>query len=352
MAINTTTQLTQPVNVIHRATFLRSAMPYCPYFTGSLPGEIARHNGTFTCQWRSMTALTPTVTALTPLTGTPTHPLRAGTALAVTDINATVSKYGDFVFVNEESDLINFNTQTDKIMETLGIQAGQSLNRLQRNELEDNSTLVYTDGGSADGDVVSAISVGVIRSVKNTLNRNSALLFTPEFSGSTNVGTTPLRPALWGICHSDVEEDIRLLGGFKAVETYSVGLSTMTGEFGSVDGVRFLSTPEASIDADSGGSPGASLRSTSAANADLYTTVIFGREAHGSVGLDQSFAADDYMAGDKIPGVEIVSHARGSSGTSDPLNELSSVGWKAWHAPKVLNGNWIRGIRTGASKLV
>ena len=40
-----------------------------------------------------------------------------------------------------------------------------------------------------------------------------------------------------------------------------------------------------------------------------------------------------------------------SAGAADPLNELSTMGWKAWSAAKILNGTWIRGIRTAATAL-
>ena len=58
-----------------------------------------------------------------------------------------------------------------------------------------------------------------------------------------------------------------------------------------------------------------------------------------------------YRSGDKLPGVIMISHARGSAGAADPLNELSSVGYKTWHAAKILNGDWIRTLRHTVSRL-
>jgi hypothetical protein len=49
--------------------------------------------------------------------------------------------------------------------------------------------------------------------------------------------------------------------------------------------------------------------------------------------------------------IEIINKGRGSAGTADPLNELATLGWKAFAAAKVLNSNWTRGIRSAATAL-
>ena len=245
MALSTTIELTQPVNVMFQQQLLRSVKPRCIHMLGSKPGTINSHNGTFTVTWRSIDNLTPTTTALTPLTGNLSIPTRTATQAAVTDVSATVAKYGDFITLNEEADLINFNGQTAKLVEILSIQAGRSINRLQRNILEDNATLVRPDGETADGSVGSSINGQVIKNVVNTLQRNSALKFTPETPGSTDTDVTPTRAAFWGLCHSDVEEDLRDLegvGGFVSAEKYRG--DPVTGEIGSIGGVRGISSPE------------------------------------------------------------------------------------------------------------
>lgn len=351
MAITTQSEIAGPVNRVFQTQLLRQAKARCPYFVGSLPGDIASHAGSFTVLWRRIDTLTPTTSALSELTGTLSMPTRAATQAGITNVTATVSKYGDHIFLTEEVDLVNPNGLVAGLMDTLGIQAGQSLNRLQRNVLEDNATLVYASGASADANVADKISANLIRNAVNTLNRNSAMLFTAETQGSQNIGTSPVRPAYWGICHSDVEEDVRDLNGFIAVERYSGQTATAAGEFGTIGGVRWISSPEGSIDTDSGGDPGATLRSTSGAAADLYTSMIFGMDYHGAISLDTELIQEVYTAGDMIPGIILISKAKGSAGTGDPLDEVASLGWKSWHAGAIMNANFGRGLRTGASVL-
>jgi N4-gp56 family major capsid protein len=350
MATTTTSEIAGPVNRVFQTTLLSNAKVRAPYFVGSVAAEQVSHRGSFTAVWRRIENLTATVTALTELSGTESYPLRTGESLSTTEVTATISKYGQVLFLTEEVDLVNFDGQTDKLMEVLGISAGASLNRLQRNILEDNATLIYADGGSADGDVQSAISKNLIRNAVNTLQRNSAMKFTPETGGSTNIGTSPMRPSYWGLCHVDVEEDIRDLSGFIDVEKYTTQTATVSGEFGAVGGVRFIASEDASIDADSGGAA-SGVRSTTGTNADLYTTIVFGMEFAGSLGFDMKHIQEVYKAGDPLPAVELISHPAGSSGAFDPLNEVNTMSWKARHAGALLNGNWGRGIRTAASSL-
>ena len=84
---------------------------------------------------------------------------------------------------------------------------------------------------------------------------------------------------------------------------------------------------------------------------DVYNTVVYGREAVGSVGLGVEHVKQSYMVGDRLPGVQMISHGKGSAGSADPLNEVTTMGWKSWHAGIVLNSNWGRTIRHAASVL-
>lgn len=356
MTITTTTQIAGPVNNIFQQKLLRRAKALCPYFVGRKPGDvIGSHEGTFTMKWRRFTNLTPTTSALTALTGAESYPTRTASALATTDLTAVLSKYGAHVLLNEEADLINYNGQAAEIINVLGTQAGRSLNRLQRNQLEDSSTFIYADGATAASGVSSIMSNGLLAQAINTLDRNDAMPFAPMSSASQNVGTVPILPAYWGICHVDVAYDISRLDRFTSVEKYAGMVETLPGEFGTVmsagNGIRFVATSEGTIDTDSGANVAGAVRSTSGVVADIYTTVVFGEEYHGAISLDVDLIKTIYRAGDEIPGIIVINKARGSGGIVDPLDELASMAWKTWHAPIILNSSWGYAIVTAASRL-
>lgn len=352
MAITTTSIFDAPVNRVYSRRALSRAKAACVYFSGSQPGDVMQSNsGTFTMLWRRYENLTPTTSALSELTGSVSFPTRTATSLSKADVTATVSKYGDYVALSEEVNLQEYTNLNAEVSEVMGIQGGRSLNRLQRNILEDNLTVVYEGGGSADSSVTAIISRNSIRFVTNTLNRNDAMKFAGQTTGSQNVGTTPIRSAYLAFCHSDVEEDVRLLAGFVAAEQYASQTQLFPEEFGAVGGVRFCSSSEATIDANSGGIPGAGVRSTAGAAVDLYSTVIIGMECHGALSLDVELIRETYTAGDMIPGLQLISKPAGSAGAADPLNELNTVGWKAWHGGAIKNSTWGRVVRTAASRL-
>jgi len=352
--ITDTAILTKPINVMFMGRFLEVAEYQTHYFTGNAAANLARHGGTFTAFWRRHEHLTPTTTALTELNTTVSFPTRTATTPTITDVTKAVAKYGDHIVLNEEADVVNFNGQTAELMDRLAEQAGRSANMIQRNEMEDNPTLVLAAGAASDGVITSAITAATLNSVINTLDRNVSMTFMPLTTGSTSIGTVPILRSFIGICHPDVAYDIAGLTGFRSVETYAGQVQVLPNEFGFYGraglGVRFMSSPDASIDAGSGGNSSGTLRETSSA-ADLYTTVIYGRAAVGSVGFGTEFPTEIGRANRSMRAIEVINMGFGSAGAADPLRELSTMGWKLWSGPKILNGTWIRGIRSGATAL-
>lgn len=354
--ITTTTEIAGPVNVDFQMDLLRNAKANCPYFVGSDPAEIAEHSGTFTAKWRRYENLDPVTSPLTELTGGFSLPTRTAVQPSVTDITATIQKYGNFMFMNEETDLINFSNQTSKLMEVFGINAGRSLNRLQRNEVEDNATISLAGTATSAATVNTAnMSLSLIAVANNALNNNDAMKFRPMTTGNTNIGTSPIRDSYWMLNHVDTTEDVRQLTGFQSAETYANQTELAQGEYGAVGGMRCIESTESSVDLAAGiavtGTATIAGRSAGAVSYDLYNTVFFGKNAHGSVGLGFKHIKEIYTAGDELPGVQIISKPKGSAGTGDPLNEVASLGWKSWHVAKILNSTWIRTVRHTASKL-
>ena len=352
MTITNTSAISAPVNRVLSTKFIKDARPLCHYFTGSRPGDVMEsHRGTFTMLFRMYDNLTPTVTALTEDTGTVAYPVRAGTQVSVTDVTADVSKYGAHAVLTEELLLRDLTQAAIEIEEVFAVQGGRSVNRLQRNVLEDNASLVYSGGATADNEVVSQISVNDFASVINTLDRNTAEPFMPMSSGSTTVGSSPILSAFWAICHTDVGHDISQLSGFIGVQQYASHTETAPHEIGMLIaggmGVRVISSSEASADTGTGGTS-STVRNT-AGTVDLYTTVVFGRGYHGALSLDADLVRETYKSGDKIPGLIMVQTGQGSAGAADPMQEISTIGWKAWHGGTILTAAYGRGIRSAAS---
>lgn len=353
----TNTELQKPVNVVFNQTFLRRAQQMCPFFTGTMPGQINKMQGTSTIKWRRIEQETPSTTALTELTGNASFMMgRTADTPTFTDVTATLSKYGQYYIVNEEVDLYNPNGTANELVAVLGESAGRSLNQLMRDVAEDSSTQRYGGNVASDGAVASVAAVGDLNYVINELTRNSARTFSPMTTGSQNIGTAPILPSYWAICHPDVAYDVSGLAGFKSVETYAGQTATVMGEFGyyakAGRGCRFLMSEDSSVDAGAGAPlSGADFRTSISGDADLYTIVVYGQDAFGSVGLGQKHTDGVYRAGDNTGSWEMIYHDAGSGGVADPFNEIRTLSWKAFFAGAVLNSAWSRAIRVAATNL-
>ncbi len=352
MTITNTSTHTAPVNRVLSTLFIKDARPLCHYFIGSRPGDVMEsHKGTFTMLFRQYDNVSPTVSALTEDTGALVFPVRSGTSVSITDVSATVKKYGAHAFLTEELVLRDVTQAGLEIVEIFAVQGGRSLNRLQRNILEDNAVAVYASGGSANSDVQDPISHGLFASVINTLDRNTAIPFMPESNGSTIIGSSPIVSGFFAIGHTDVGHDFSQLSGFIGVEKYASHTRTFSHEIGMIHAgglaVRFISSSEATIDTGSGATTSA-VRNTTG-SADIYTTVIFGKNAHGALSLDAKLIRESYRSGERIPGLMLIAKAKGSAGTADPMDEISSTGWKAWHGGVILSPAYIRGIHSAAT---
>jgi N4-gp56 family major capsid protein len=350
-----------PVNFVLMETLLSAARKRLPYFNGTLPGSLEKGQGAASVKWRRIENLTAVTTALAESTEATTPAFGNGRSTVrptITDVTVAIAKFGNGISLTEEIDLFNVNSNSAALMDTLGANAGESLNTLMRNIFDGESVIVRFGNGSAGtpaasySSVAEAINLNDIRFAVNSLNRNSAMKFTPAGFGSQNIGTSPIRQSFYGICHVDVEEEVRALTGFIPVEQYGGYTETEPGEFGAVGGVRWCSTEIAPIisDGSTESAAAAGFHGTSSVLHDVYSTFIYGREAVGSIGLGENHAKEIYMMYDRVPTVELIYHKPGSSGIADPYNEVGSLTWKAWFAGKRLNENWIAKIQTLSKK--
>lgn len=353
---NLTSTIKAPVNYVLMRGLLSAARKVCPYFNETLPGSLEKRQGSASVKWRRIENLDPVTANLSE--HTENGPLAFGVGRStvkptITDVTQAVGKTGNAILTTEEVDLFNVNSNTMALMDTLGANAGESLNLFAAAEFANTTNIRYASGAANKSAVVAEMKANDIKYAVNQLNRNSAMKTFVQGTGSTNYNSQPIRASFMGICHSDVEEDIRGLTGFIGVEQYGGYTSTFVGEFGTVNGVRWCSTEIAPIETSAGTTSTSAIfrNSGSADENDLYSSYIYGREAVGTIGLGEKQSKEIYMMGDKLPTVELIVHQPGSSGVGDMFNEIGSIAWKAWHATKVLNSNWIVKVVTLAKSL-
>ncbi len=360
---NTSTYLSQPINYVLMKGLLSAARKKLPYFNGTLAGNLQKSGGSSSVKWERINNLAAATTTLSELAGSQGAFFgRNFVTPTLSVVTATVLKKGNAILLTEEVDLFNVNTKAAKLLDTLGANAGESLNSLMFTAYSASTQARYSNGavggaqaGTGAGSYVSAtISVGDIKYAVNLLNEQSARTFTPIGTGSINIGTQPIRSSYYGICHVDVEEDIRALTGFIPVEQYAGYTETMPFEFGAIAGVRWCSTQVSTVASGAGkASAGTGVRGTCSKVHDVYTSFVYGQEAIGTVGLGNMHATNSYeMYNPKTPpAVEVIYKPLGSAGAMDPFNEAASLSWKAWHVGQILNFGWVVKILSASSRL-
>lgn len=253
-------------------------------------------NGGKTIEFRKFAALAK---ATTPLTEGVTPD---GKGLTVTTITATVAQYGDYI---TQSDVLELTSLDNTILEAtklLGRQAGLTLDTIVRNVLQAGSNVTYCPkigaGGAetavtsrTDLDNTAQLTVKVIQQVVAKLRAQNA----PTINGK-----------YVGIIHPYVAYDLMRDPEWIDAHKYAQPENLYEGEIGEIAGVRFVQTSEAKI----------------------YTGGVFGTLIFG----DGAYGVTEITGG----GLETIVKQKGSAGTADPLDQRSSVGWKAMKVAELL----------------
>jgi len=241
---------------------------------------------------------TPLDKALTPLTEGITPD---GKSLTVSTVTATVNQYGDYI---TQSDMLELTSVDNTILEAtklLGRQAGLTLDTVVRNVLQSGTNVTYcpkvVDGVETEVTSRSALGQGcqltvdVVQQVVAKLRAQNA----PTIGGK-----------YIAIIHPYVAYDLMRDPEWREAYKYANPENLYEGEVGELAGVRFVQTTEAKI----------------------YEGGIFGSLFFG----DGAYGVTEITGG----GLQTIVKQKGSSGTSDPLDQRSSVGWKAVKTAELL----------------
>lgn len=240
-----------------------------------------------TVNFRKIGVLAP---ATTPLTEgvTPT-----GNSATVTAISATTKQYGDYI---EFSDIVNFQLVDPIIAEyskEQGVQAAETKDVLVRDELHGGSNVIYPTGRTARNQVAvgDKPTVDQFRKGRLTLQKNKVRPINGKY-----------------IAYITPEITFDLLDDPKFLKAYEIGQNNtpfITGEVADVYGIKFVEVENGKIFAGGG-----------AASANVHSAVMIGEEAYGITKIEGE--------GD----VEVIVKALGSAGSTDPLNQRQTIGWK------------------------
>lgn len=267
---------------------------------------------TDTIKFRRYSLLSAATTALTEGV-TPT-----GSDLSVTDVTGTVAQYGDYVTLTDWVQLTTPDPLLTETADILGQQAGNTIDQLTRDVMVAGSTIQYAGNATARNEITSTMKItrDGIREAVRTLQGNDARKITKMVNPTTGFNTSPLNACFVGIVSENSLFDLKKVEGWVPVEEYASQGSTMEGEVGKVDDVRFVMTTNAKVFASAG-----------SGSIDVHATMILAADYYGTTAI--SGAA-----------MKNIIKPLGSAGTADPLEQRSTSGWKATHVTIRLNENF------------
>jgi N4-gp56 family major capsid protein len=252
-------------------------------------------NGGKTIEFRKFSSLPK---ALTPITEGVTP---AGNKLNVSAITATVKQYGDYIVQSDVLELTSIDNTIVEATKILGRQAGLTLDTVVREVLAAHADIsaMYAGGtatSNADLTDSNKITVDDVKKAVAFLRAQNA----PTINGD-----------YVAIIHPYAAYDLMSDPAWIEAHKYASPENLYTGEIGKIAGVRFVQTSEAKI----------------ATGGVFYTTVLG----------DGAYGVTEITGG----GLQTIVKQKGSAGTGDPLDQRSSVGWKAMKTAEILCPNYM-----------
>ncbi len=234
------------------------------------------------------TRFQPLPVSTTPLTGQPTPAV--GASMTAQQVQATIEEYGNYIDLDEFTDITAFTPLVDAAVDILSYNAQQTLDKVAMEEITNGTNVLYAGGANnRDGlNGTKELTKVEIRNAVSLLKRANIPTFQDGFY----------------VCliHPD-----KLAGLFTDSELIALsGASREYLETGVVKyaGVKFIDTTALPIVQNS-------------TNKDVYITVVIGFNAYGVVDID---------------GMTM----RMEMTNLDKLGRVKTIGWKAYFACKRL----------------
>lgn len=234
-----------------------------------------------------------------------------GTMLSEVEVTMSVNQYGDYARLTDKLLMHHMDVNIMRTTKLFGDAGARSVDALCREELATIPNVIYANGKTARNALTPTdkLSTKELRKAVKMLKKSHAQTFGGWYIAIVGPDTI-----------YDLQDDEM----FVAVSQYQDKENVYTGEIGRLYGVRLIETTEAKIFEGAGNS-----------DADVASTVVLGQYAYGKIS----------MKGNKP---RVIVKPAGSAGTGDPLDQISTVGWKLdGYGVKVLQPEFAVRIESG-----
>lgn len=211
--------------------------------------------------------------------------------LAETEVTVQLQQYGEYARCTDKLDLTHLDMDIMRRTKLFGDAGARSIDAVVREELAKCANVIYAGGKASRAELTAAdkLTSRELRKAVKTLKKNHAQTFGGYFVAIIGPDTM-----------YDLQED----DAFVKVSQYQDKENIYTGEVGRLFGVRLVETTEAKI-----------FEGAGASGADVASVIVLGQYAYGVTSL-------------KGAKPRVIVKPAGSAGTADPLDQISTVGWK------------------------
>ena len=241
-----------------------------------------------TIEFRKFAALAK---ATTPLTEGVTPD---GKSLTVTTITATVNQYGDYITMSDVLELTALDNVVLESTKLLGRQGGLTMDTIVRNVLQSGTNVTYCPKVASGAETAVTSRSGLDNTCQLTVKVLQQVVAKLRAQNAPTIGGKYV-----AIIHPFAAYDLMRDPEWIDAHKYAKPENLYEGEIGEIAGIRFVQTSEAKI--YSGG---------------VFGTLVFGEGAYGVTEISGG-------------GMQTIVKQKGSAGTADPLDQRSSIGWKA-----------------------
>ena len=274
-------------------------------------------------------------------------------SLEHTTLMHTLKQYGSYVNTTDVQLAAAADPVLKIISERQATQAGETIDFLSYKVFRAGTQVKYV-GTSASartdvdfhigGALTSANSpganatLGPLQTAIRVLENNDAQKLKSKLKASVGIATEPIRESYIAICHPDLRQDIQALPGFVAVEKYSDQGDAIEGEIGGVEGVRFITTTQATSFKGGGDSNGNANSVSTSSVTDVYPVLILAEDAIGCATLG---GMDSLRSKVVMP----------KPGPGDPLGQRGTVAWDTFYTCIILQDLNMYRLEVACTKL-
>ena len=242
--------------------------------------------------------------------------------IEIQKVYATIKQYGGWLAYSDVVDLTNDrNPILTKYVKMQSDQVALTEDLLTRNTVIAGASGTSCNLDLSDPGAATTTLPAALETAELALMTNNAEKFTEIIKASTGVGTEPIPASYFAIGHTDLLKWLKVHPDWIPVHKYPNTKGIREAEYGAIGNIRFLLTTNGAVTYNAG-SPGAPQAG------DVYKISIFAKHA---------YAVTKLQGGN----LSAIVHPVGSGGSSDPLDQRGSVGWKLFRASEILDDRYM-----------